>query len=542
MEQSGQQFCEHPLQGVREKETRAADLVRQSVEHYRILYETMLQGVMYHDAEGRVVSANPAALRIFGMTLETIQRIGELDFEFGYLREDGSPFPMSERPSLLALRSGEPQRDMVIKVYNPQLKRFRWISFTAVPLFRDEEERPSNVYTLFDDITERKEAERALREREERLSLVLRGSRDAFWDWNLVKNEVTYSERWWDMLGYGEGQVREDQDLWRSMMHPDDQVRVGLVICNALEGSTDSYETEFRLLHADGHCVSVISRAFILRDADGNPTRVSGTNMDITIRRQMEDDLLQHKNKLKLANELLEQRVNERTADLESAIHEQESFSYSVSHDLRAPLRHINSFSAMLIEDYGGNLPQEAHGYLDRIRSATSRMGALIDHLLELSRVSRTEIRLDSVDLSDLALQVLRMYQETEPLRCVEISVAESITVLGDRPMLRQLLENLLGNAWKYTSRKPSARIEFGMTHVAGEEAFFVGDDGAGFDMAYGQRLFNAFERLHGPEFEGVGIGLATAQRIIKRHGGKIWAEGRVGEGATFYFTLPVYY
>ena len=196
----------------------------------------------------------------------------------------------------------------------------------------------------------------------------------------------------------------------------------------------------------------------------------------------------------------------------------------------------------MLIEDYAEGLPREALSYLDRICAASNRMGTLIDHLLELSRMSRTELKVEAVNLSELAVQVFDMLRESDPQRSVEICVADGITVLGDFSLLRTLLENLLGNAWKYTSKKPLARIEFGVTQVDGGEAFFTRDDGVGFDMAYEQRLFGAFERLHGSEFEGIGIGLASSQRIIKRHGGKIWAEGREGEGATFYFTLPIYF
>ena len=206
------------------------------------------------------------------------------------------------------------------------------------------------------------------------------------------------------------------------------------------------------------------------------------------------------------------------------------------------PIAGWDSFSAMLIEDFGKELPGGARSYLDRICAASSRMGSLIDHLLELSRMSRTELKLEGINLSELAVHVLDMYQETDPQRCVETKVTESIRVLGDLSLMRLLLENLLGNAWKYTSKKPAARIEFGMTQVAGEEAFFVRDNGVGFDMAYEQKLFGIFERLHGTEFEGAGIGLATSQRIVKRHGGKIWAEGTVGEGATFYFSLPVFF
>ena len=283
-----------------------------------------------------------------------------------------------------------------------------------------------------------------------------------------------------------------------------------------------------------------LEKLFVLID------KVVASKIENSNRKRFEEALRlseeRHQNELRLTNNMLEQRVRERTADLESALRDQESFSYSISHDLRAPLRHINSFSAILIEDYGADLPSEARGYLDRVCAASNTMGKLIDHLLELSQMGRTEIKLEAVNLSEMAVQVLGTYQEADSQRCLEAKVAEGAVVWGDRVMLGLLLDNLLGNAWKYTSKKPTARIEFGRAQVRGEEAFFVRDDGAGFDMAYQQRLFCAFERLHGTEFEGVGIGLATSQRIIKRHGGNIWAEGKVDEGATFYFTLPVYY
>lgn len=293
------------------------------------------------------------------------------------------------------------------------------------------------------------------------------------------------------------------------------------------------YESKIYSRNGMIHDVVIYKAPFY--NSDGTLGGLVGSMLDIT-------ELKRTKENFHRLNVELDQRVSERTAELETAIREQESFSYSVSHDLRAPLRHINSFSAMLIEDFGTELPSGARSYLDRICAASSRMGSLIDHLLELSRMNRTELKLEGIDLSELAMHVLDMFHETDPQRLVETRVTESIRVLGDLSLLRLLLENLLGNAWKYTSKKPAARIEFGMTYVAGEEAFFVRDNGVGFDMAYEQKLFGIFERLHGTEFEGAGIGLATSQRIIKRHGGKIWAEGKVDEGATFYFSLPVFF
>jgi PAS domain S-box-containing protein len=391
-------------------------------------------------------------------------------------------------------------------------------------------------------VTEHKETERRLQEREERLSLVLRGSSDGFWDWNTLKNELTYSQRWWEMLGYSGQEMTDAPDLWYSMMHRDDLMRVAKLFSEAIDGSSESFATEFRLMHRDGYYLPIFSRAIILRDPNGKPVRVCGTNTDISRQRQLEDQLVRNQAELKLANRLLEQRVRERTADLEASLMEQQAFSYSVSHDLRAPLRHINSFSSILAEEHLDALPAEAIQYLERIAAASNRMGSLIDHLLQLSRVSMTEITLESVDLSILAAEVLTMYQETHPERKVTYSIAEDMIVWGDAALLRLLLENLLGNAWKYTAGRPDAHIEFGGAHIDGKESMFVRDNGVGFEMAYVKRLFTPFERLHGSEFEGTGIGLATAQRIIRRHGGQIWADGKTGEGATFYFTLPVYY
>ena len=238
----------------------------------------------------------------------------------------------------------------------------------------------------------------------------------------------------------------------------------------------------------------------------------------------------------------LDRRVAERTAQLEAAVREQEAFSYTVSHDLRTPLRHINSYSAILVEEYAGDLPDEGRAYLDRLCAASSRMGKLIDDLLMLSRVSRTEMRTEmrteTVNLSEMAAEICALMEEAEPERVVELVIAGGLKVPGDPVLLRQVMENLLGNAWKYTGKSSNARIEFGRKAFPGEEAFFVRDNGAGFDMAYGEKLFCAFQRLHGEEYEGNGIGLATVQRIVCRHGGRVWAEGKINEGATFYFTL----
>lgn len=235
----------------------------------------------------------------------------------------------------------------------------------------------------------------------------------------------------------------------------------------------------------------------------------------------------------------LNEDLARRYAELEAANRELEAFSYSVSHDLRAPLRAIDGFSQALLEDCELRLDDQGRDYLRRIRAATRRMGDLIDDLLALSRVTRQEMRRERVDLSALARSVVAQLRRLEPARSVEVVIADGLEAEGDSHLLRLVLENLLGNAWKFTGRQPEARIEFGAVDEGSRPAFFVRDNGVGFDMAYADKLFAPFQRLHAmSDFPGTGIGLATVQRIVARHGGRVWAVGEEGKGATFFFTL----
>ena len=226
-------------------------------------------------------------------------------------------------------------------------------------------------------------------------------------------------------------------------------------------------------------------------------------------------------------------------AATEAVNRELEAFSYSVAHDLRAPLRSIDGFSLALLEDCADVLDEAGKQHLRFVREAAQDMAALIDGLLSLSRVTRSELRRETVDLAELARNILAQLRRAAPGRNVETVIADDLLAEGDARLLRGLLENLLGNAWKFTGKQGAARIEVGLTDAGGERAYFVRDNGAGFDMAYAAKLFGAFQRLHSAsEFEGTGIGLATVQRIVHRHGGRVWAESAVGRGATFFFTL----
>lgn len=249
----------------------------------------------------------------------------------------------------------------------------------------------------------------------------------------------------------------------------------------------------------------------------------------------------------------LEQRVAERTHELEernealrrnaaellAANQELDAFAYSVSHDLRAPLRSIDGFSQVLLEDYAAQLDEAGRDSLRRVRAASQRMATLIDDLLKLARVTRVEMRTEVVDVSGMARDIAAELQRTDAARHVEFVIAPGLKARADAPLLRVALENLLRNSWKYTAKQPRPRVEFGSIEANGGQAFMVRDNGAGFDMKYMDKLFGVFQRLHSAaEFEGTGVGLATVRRIITRHGGRIWAEGAVDQGATFYFTL----
>lgn len=278
-------------------------------------------------------------------------------------------------------------------------------------------------------------------------------------------------------------------------------------------------------------------RSAELRKAHAELQRTNTELLQLT--EELEDRVAERTSEVQRLNSELEQRVAERTAQLVAANEELKAFSYSVAHDLRAPLRALDGFSLALVEDYGPALDEQAKNYLQRIREASTRMAQLIDDLLNLAQISRAEVRREKVDLSTMAMKVMAELQNSEPEHPTQIVIAQGLEARGDPHLLGIVLENLLDNAWKFRAATRQARIEFGVAEQDGHKAYFVRDNGVGFDGAHAGRLFEPFRRLHPKtDFPGTGIGLATVARIVRKHGGEVWAEGKVDEGATFYFTL----
>ncbi len=379
-------------------------------------------------------------------------------------------------------------------------------------------------------IAERKRAEEAL----EQANLVVENSPAVLFRWKpttgwpveLVSRNVT-------QFGYTPEELLFGRVPFSQMVHPEDLERVAHEVQEFIEKGIDHFQQEYRIVTKDGKIRWVDDRTVVERDANGQILCYQGIVIDITERKQADEEI-------RTLNDELEQRVVERTTQLETAIKEMEAFSYSVSHDLRAPLRSMDGFSHILLEDYAPQLPPDAQRYLRLVRGSATQMGRLIDDLLAFSRLSRQPLNKQSVAMKDLVEQAIKNLGDEQKNREVKIEVGFLPEAMGDPAMLRQVWVNLLSNALKFTRNCDVAKIEIGSKEAKGEHVFYVKDNGAGFDMQYASKLFGVFQRLHTEkEFEGTGVGLAIVQRVIQRHGGRVWAEAQEDRGATFYFTLP---
>jgi PAS domain S-box-containing protein len=410
-------------------------------------------------------------------------------------------------------------------------QRLFWASATARELRQALNDVRLHQNELEREIEERRRTEQALRESQEHLRLISDHTSDFI---GLVTTDwkVLYSNRAWLQSFVGDSEQDRDAD-GLSRTHPDDLDKIRQSMELALrEDRQITLTGRSRDLHGEWRWIEATVRPIPLARGERGIVIIG---RDISDHRSAEAQI-------RRLNVELESRVRERTAELEAAVGELESFSYSVSHDLRGPLRALSGFASMLREDYGERLDEEGHRYLDRIEGAAGRLGELIDDLLALSRISQHSLTIGNVELGALAQEVIEELRDQDPERSVSTSIETQLEIRGDAGLLRIVVENLLGNAWKFTRKEEAPEIRFGRIaeNPADEATFYVRDNGVGFDLRHAGKLFAPFERFHGPrDFEGTGIGLATVRRIVERHGGRVWAESDIGRGATFFFSLP---
>ncbi|MFZ4774326.1 MAG: PAS domain S-box protein [Terrimicrobiaceae bacterium] len=501
--------------------------LRVSEERYRSLIQKLQVAIILYDADGRILVSNPLAQQLLGISADGPAGDHAASHLLHFLHENGSTVPVEEYPINLVLSTKKPLAGYLMGIRIPARDEILWVLVNAEPEF-DAEGRVTRALISFVDITERKQAEEVLREAasynrsliEACLDPLVAVGRDGkITDGNFAAEQVTGFPRK-DLLGRNFAQLFTEPEkaeaAFQEAFHRGAMRNAMLV-----------------LKHLSGIKMPVLCNAAAFRDKNGEMIGVFAVARDITEMKRVEQEIQK-------LNQDLESRVAERTAQLELANKELETFAYSVSHDLRAPLRSIDGFSRILLEDFADKLDENGKKNLEIIRAASQRMAQLIEDILQLSRITRSRIQRLPVDLSAQAALVVDDLKKMEPARSVKIDIEPSCLVFADGNLMRIVLENLLGNAWKFTGNQPNAKIQFGKEIQNGNTVYFVRDNGVGFDMHHASKLFGAFQRLHTTaEFPGTGIGLASVQRIIHRHGGKVWIEARLNEGATAYFTIP---
>jgi PAS domain S-box-containing protein len=492
-----------------EKRQHTEERLLRAQEQYRLLFDSNPIPVWVFDTETlSILDVNATAVDRYGYSREEFLRSKITDIR-----------PQEDVPALLAdLRSPhDPIQDSGPWRHRKKTGELIDVQITSYLLtFRGKNAR----LVVATDITEQKRATDALKQSEEMFRLIVSNVKDyAIIVLDLEGHVISWNGGAQRIKGYA---AEEIVGKHFSVFYPPEDIALGKPIMELKSAREEGrFEDDSWRIRKDGSRFWANVVVTPLRDNAGLLRGFVKITRDVTEKRKAEQEIIQ------------------RSLELEAANKELETFSYSVSHDLRAPLRGIDGFSQALQEDYQQQLDSTAKDYLQRICTATRRMGELIDDLLNLARVTRAEIYRERIDLSKLAGQVAQELQSQEPARSVALNIAAGLEAEGDSRLLRVALQNLIGNAWKFTSKREKAQIEFGAQGVNGGKAYFVRDNGAGFEQSYASRLFGAFQRLHAAsEFPGTGIGLATVQRIIRRHGGTVWAEGTVNQGATVYFTL----
>jgi PAS domain S-box-containing protein len=472
------------------------------------------------DAAGLGTFVNPSIERITGYRAEEL--VGQIVHDkIHHTKPDGKPYPVEECPMTGAVRTGRTVRGEDFFVRKDAT--FFPVRYAASPIFRDG--LAVGAMIEVQDLTEPKAAEEELRKQAELLSLahdaiLVRDPESRITFWN-PGAEKTYGWTAQEALG------RTTHELLQTRFPVS-----GHAVDVALHEQGE-WEGELTHITRHGTAIVVTSRQSLRRDEHGSPAAILEINRDVTERKRAEEEI-------RKLNEELEQRVIERTRDLEAVNKELEAFAYSVSHDLRAPLRHMAGYTELLQKNASSILDEKSRRYTVMILESAKRMGTLIDDLLAFSRVGRAEIQKTTVSLDQVVREALSEVRQETDGRNIAWRMSALPNVRGDRSMLRLALVNLIANAIKFTRTRPQAEIEIGADANEAEIVVFIRDNGVGFDMKYVNKLFGVFQRLHRTEeFEGTGIGLATVQRIIHRHGGRVWAEGVLDRGATFYFAVP---
>lgn len=482
-------------------------------------FEQAASGITHVDPRGRLLRANQTFCRMVGYSKE---ELAHLSFQDITVPEDIGPDLRLLEEALAGTRSSY----SLEKRYRHKDGHTVWVQLT-VALVRTPEGVPDYFISVVQDLSPQKAAEEALRTSQNLMNQAQKLANIGTWQVDLGTGRIrslTKSESFLSIPDYDYALT----DML-AMIHPDDRVRVQTLWPRAIQGEAH-YEIEYRVV-LDGREYWHSVKAEFERDEQGRAVRALGVTQDITERKRIELEV-QH------LNATLEQRIRDRTRALRDAYDELESYSYAVAHDLRSPLRIINGFAQALREDNPA-LDATSQDHLGRIMGASKKMGELIDGLLKLSQYARGEVLRQNVNLSAIATRIIEELSVAEPQRAVIWEVEPDLLVQADPALIEALMQNLLNNAWKYTAGVAPARIRVFSRQLDGVREYCVGDNGAGFDMARAGKLFQPFQRLHQPhEFAGLGIGLATARRIVQRHGGVLRAHSAPGQGATFSFTL----
>jgi|GEM_PF-2352616 len=408
-----------------------------------------------------------------------------------------------------------------------------WCEVNLAPV-ADATGQITHLIAIARNITERKQAEQQLQASEERFRFLSQATSDTIWDWDLLTNQIWWSTGFEKLWGHPISEPGVPIEQWVQHIHPEDREQVMASVRQVIDEGGICWSGEYRFLRRDGSQAYVLDRGSVVRDEQGRAIRMVGGMTDRTVRKQAEQEIQR-------LNEVLEDRVQQRTAELQAANKELEAFSYSVSHDLISPLRSIDSFSLIVLEDYSPKLDDEGRRLLNIIRAEAQRMDQLIHDLLNFAKTGRQPICTDTCNLSEIAQAVFDTLPPDSRSHVRRFEVGPLPLVEGDPAMLRVVLFNLIANAVKFTRNQPEATVEVGGWRETAHAVIYVKDNGVGFDPRYQQKLFQVFQRLHSEEeFEGTGVGLAIVQRIINRHGGQVWAESQPDQGATLYFSLPL--